>query len=297
MPIMYNKFLKYYFVFLILLFCIPQTVFSDYIVSENISISATVGPDNTGGGGGGGITVPTTVNFSGLAYPNSKVYLIKDGEIFKSVNALPDSTFKISVSDLVTDTYTFSLYTEDDNGRKSSFFSFPIFLKAETTVNIDNIFLSPTIYVNKTQIIQGQNLSIFGQSIPFKEVVISLNLGSGYAFSVIADALGKYIYNLDTSDLSLGDYLTKSKTISNNLESLHTLPLSFRVGDKNISSNNNLCSSLIADLNCDDRVNLIDFSILAYWYNNPNPISKVDLNNDGIVSFVDFSIMAFYWTN
>jgi hypothetical protein len=43
-------------------------------------------------------------------------------------------------------------------------------------------------------------------------------------------------------------------------------------------------------------VNLVDFSILAYWYLKPNPDPKVDLNSDGIVDLVDFSILAYYWT-
>ncbi len=50
------------------------------------------------------------------------------------------------------------------------------------------------------------------------------------------------------------------------------------------------------DLNNDKRVNLIDFSITAYWYKRPSPPATVDLNNDGKVNLVDFSIMAYYWT-
>jgi hypothetical protein len=53
------------------------------------------------------------------------------------------------------------------------------------------------------------------------------------------------------------------------------------------------------DLNCDKKVNLIDFSILAYWYKRPltkEAKQKVDLNGDGKVDLVDFSIMAYYWT-
>lgn len=55
------------------------------------------------------------------------------------------------------------------------------------------------------------------------------------------------------------------------------------------------------DLNKDGRVNLVDFSIAAYWYKralNPafRPIETEYLNNDGRLDLVDFSIMAFYWT-
>ena len=48
------------------------------------------------------------------------------------------------------------------------------------------------------------------------------------------------------------------------------------------------------DLNKDDRVNLIDFSILLYWWGRENP--SADFNQDGLVNLTDFSIMLYYWT-
>jgi hypothetical protein len=53
---------------------------------------------------------------------------------------------------------------------------------------------------------------------------------------------------------------------------------------------------LVADFNNDCKVNLIDFSILKYWYQKNNPPSGVDLNKDKKIDIVDFSIMAYYWT-
>lgn len=50
------------------------------------------------------------------------------------------------------------------------------------------------------------------------------------------------------------------------------------------------------DINSDGKVNLIDFSIAAYWYGKPSPPANVDFNADGKVNLIDFSIMAFYWT-
>jgi hypothetical protein len=50
------------------------------------------------------------------------------------------------------------------------------------------------------------------------------------------------------------------------------------------------------DMNTDCRVNLIDFSILAYWYKKAGVPASVDLNGDGKVTIVDFSILAYYWT-
>jgi hypothetical protein len=56
------------------------------------------------------------------------------------------------------------------------------------------------------------------------------------------------------------------------------------------------CRKVIADINCDGKVNLVDFSIMYFWYEKrPVPV-RVDLNRDGTVNIFDFSIMAYYWS-
>lgn len=52
----------------------------------------------------------------------------------------------------------------------------------------------------------------------------------------------------------------------------------------------------MADLNKDGKVNIVDFSILAYYWGQPNP-KKGDLNGDEIVNLKDFSLMVSRWTN
>ncbi len=60
-------------------------------------------------------------------------------------------------------------------------------------------------------------------------------------------------------------------------------------------------SSLTGDFNNDNRVNLVDFSIMIYWYKRPfSEIFRLleikKSNGDGIINIVDFSILAFHWT-
>jgi len=50
------------------------------------------------------------------------------------------------------------------------------------------------------------------------------------------------------------------------------------------------------DLNGDRRVNLVDFSIAAYWHGRPACPAAVDLNGDGKVTLTDLSILAAHWT-
>jgi hypothetical protein len=35
---------------------------------------------------------------------------------------------------------------------------------------------------------------------------------------------------------------------------------------------------------------------MAYWYNNEAPPALIDLNKDGKINLSDFSILAFNWT-
>lgn len=52
-----------------------------------------------------------------------------------------------------------------------------------------------------------------------------------------------------------------------------------------------------ADLNCDGRVNLIDFSILLYFLPRPIENSRpADINRDNTVNLADLSIMFSEWT-
>jgi hypothetical protein len=70
----------------------------------------------------------------------------------------------------------------------------------------------------------------------------------------------------------------------------------FVVGTKTVlPSENKICNGR-GDVNNDCRVNLVDYSIVAYWYKRPSPPAKVDFNSDSKVSLVDFSILAFYWS-
>ena len=59
----------------------------------------------------------------------------------------------------------------------------------------------------------------------------------------------------------------------------------------------NTPSASIIDFDHDGKINLTDFSIIAYWYMRPSPPSFVDLSGDGNVNLIDFSIMAYYWSS
>ena len=255
-------------------------------------------PDDPGGGGGGGTPIPaeTKVTFSGRAYPLSEIFILKDGQLAIQTIAGQDANFSASLNDLSAGNYVFSLYTEDINDNRSASFTFSVYLSEGAETLVSGIFLAPTIDIDKSQVKKGDNIAIFGQTTPESEVTIVVNSDVQHSDIVNSDENGIYLHNFNTTVLEMGDHITKSRTDSNGEVSNYGQALSFIVGDTNIFKEDEPGCGIRADLNGDCRVDLVDFSILAYWYKKPSPPLNNDLNNDGMVDIIDFSILAFYWT-
>jgi hypothetical protein len=205
-----------------------------------------------------------------------------------------DAKFQMSLENLSAGSYVFSVYSEDKDGRRSSLLTFPIILTDGATTNVSGIFISPTIDVDKSDVRRGDNLAIFGQSFKNSEVTISVNSEKEIFVKTEADEDGIYLYNFDTSFLEKGRHSAKSKSAADSQISSFGKAVSFTVGDKSVVKGRPKVT--IGDSSGDNRVNLVDFSVAAYWYKRPSPPAKIDLNGDGEIGLVDFSIMAYYWT-
>lgn len=295
----------------------------DEFLAESGEISAVpfapaVGPGGSGGGGGGGVggggpggggapgaSIPpqTGVHVSGRAYPLSTVKILKDGQVHATTIAGPDAIFDLSITSLTAGNYNFSVLGVDNQDRISQAFNFAVMLTAGTTTSISGIFIAPTIAVNKKIVKQGDNIAIFGQSAPKGLITIAINSAQTYFRRTQADKEGVYLYNFDTVPLEIGEHETKSKAQLKKEISDFGKAVSFRVaGEGEIpppTPTKTACAT--GDLNCDGKVNLIDFSIAAFWYQKPLSaefkfIELERLNGDSKVDLVDFSIMAYHWT-
>jgi hypothetical protein len=255
-----------------------------------------------GSGGGGGFIFPYgKIIISGYAQPQSNVSLMLDGTIRATTIAGTDAKFSFILDNLSPGNYLFTLFSEDKDGRRNNLYTFPVRLESGQTITAGNILLSPTIDVDKLEVKRGDFISIFGYTQPFADVLINVNSEEELFFRTNSNKDGFYLYKLGTDILEKGEHFTKSKSIlANQMVSNYSRVVSFKVGDKTVSKEiKKVCGK--ADLNCDGRVNLIDFSIAAYWYKRKlSPtftlIEKERLNGDGKVDLVDFSIMAYYWT-
>ncbi|MDF1497937.1 MAG: hypothetical protein P1P85_01085 [Patescibacteria group bacterium] len=309
----FRKYRKYKTETLIFLCVFVFFIFSFYASIETIKADSSATsvtiiadspppPPSGGGGGRGTIPVPTpvaSVVFSGRAYPKRTITLLKDAQVAATTIADPGANFQIDLSGLSPGSYIFSIYSEDAEGRRSSLFTFPISVAQGATTKVSGIFITPTIDVDKKAVKRGDNIAIFGQSVPETEITIEINSDQPFFGKVKTDKDGVYLYNFDTSVLEIDQHFTKSKASLRGEISPYSQTVGFLVGTETIEKDNTGCGR--ADLNCDGRVNLVDFSIAAYWYQRPISanfalIETDRLNNDGKIDLVDFSIMAYYWT-
>jgi hypothetical protein len=273
-------------------------VFSESITSSvKVEIVTTTTTTTTLGGGGGGYTPlsETKVIFSGRAYPKSTVTLLKDAQIVAKTVGGADANFEITLTNVTAGSYIFSVYSEDNKGNRSSLLTFPLTLSDGVIIKVTGIFISPTIDVDKSEVKKGEVVKIFGQSIPNSDVIVIINSEEEIYGKTKADKIGAYLYNLDTVELETGEHLAKSRaTLEEEISPLSKV-ITFKVGTKTVLKE---VKKEVAkgDTNNDNRVNLVDFSIAAYWYKRSSPPAQVDLNKDGKVDLVDFSIMAYYWT-
>lgn len=257
-------------------------------------VSITITGTSTGGGGGG-VKNPATVTLSGLAYPNAIVTFLRNGVVIGTALARPDGSFTKNAS-IDPGFITFGVWAKDNGGLTSATSNITINVKANSYIDISNIFLSPTITADKFNLQKGGTLRIFGTAFPGSLVRLFNNLSpSGNPIGeVIADINGAWEYFFPTEDLGDGEYSLKANAQI-------TLPFMVSAFSKDLEFTIAEITCRGADFNLDSRVNIVDFSILIfYWQRNPaiGDITNIctDLNTDEIVNIFDFSILMHQWT-
>lgn len=276
-----------FFVFVLILSSFLIFSSFSYAFAQTASITATVTT-----------TVPpspieTKVVFQGKAYPGAEITILKDGQVAVIIPAGPQADFKTELSGLTPGTYTFGLWAEDKAGRRSTTYSFTVYISYGTITTVSGIFLSPTIELEKEEIEQGELLNISGQTAPISKVNIHINSEEEIIEETRADQAGDWFYALGTKTLAKGAHTIKVRAISTeDLLSSFSQVLEFTLKEK--ATTPPQIEPTPCDLNGDDKVNLVDFSILLYWWGRNNP--DVDANDDGIINLTDFSIMLYYWT-
>lgn len=259
----------------------------------------------TGGGGASagsigflpGSKIPpnkTIVIVNGKAYPNSEVRVLIDSTVVGIVKADSKSDFRFETSVVTPGITTFGLWTEDDRGLKSTLLTLTFRVSSESITTINNVYLSPTIDVDKKQVKKGENIKIFGKSSPQVNIAVHVNSLEEKVATTTSNPLGNWDFVFNTAgmeeDFHAAKAIIRLVSLQGVIESNYSRSVSFYVG--NNVPDESKCG--MADLNCDGSVNLVDFSILLFNWGTGD--ATADINKDNKVGLPDFSIMMFYWT-
>lgn len=276
---------------------LAQTV----VDSDEVDISAVVPgvtPPGGGGGSSGSGSNQNSVTISGYTFPNAKLTLLKDGQIATTLIANNSGSFTIVVNGLNPGTYQFAVYAEDRDGITSSPYVVNVVVASNQGYSYNGVVIPPTILASPTSVQAGQPVAVYGYAPPGSTVSVEVP-GQHFFGSTVADASGFYRYEV-RANLSSGSYFFRSRAQVGAVSSLYSKPIAIQyyvVGQQPPSpppppSPYATC----VDYNRDGRVNLIDFSILLYWFNKINPPREIDCNGDNRIDIKDFSILMYFWT-
>lgn len=257
--------------------------------------------EGTEGGGFGGTTLPYQigdgrVTITGYAFPRSDIIILVDGYQAEKGTADADGRFSLVIDEIARGAYTFGTYAIDADNVKSSTFSTTFTVTGARGSTLSNVNIMPSIAVDPDPVDPNTTVTFSGYSIPDATVTIenqndksSVTLKT---FTTTSDGSGAWSVDVSTAGFGTGTWKVRAKAKQDGGVSTEYSNFTFYgVGEE-------ADGPLNPDLNRDGFVNLIDFSILLFWWNTDGGASSppADINRDGRVSLTDFSIMIFNWT-
>ena len=295
---MYSKSILKLISFIVFSLLVAQQSFALTITSqpENATVSATVGgtiigpiDDNCSGCSSGSLM---GIVFSGYAYPKATVHVWKNGTPKVSTIADLNGYFTATLTELYNPNVLYTLYAIDKANRRSILLNYPVVAKTGFLTVISGIRFPPTIALDKTEVKAGDYLTVLGYAIPNAAIDVVIDAARGGTYSLTSNKDGTYQLSIPLLDLRKGKY---NIHVNYHNDKKISKVMQFTIGDINILSED-LVANIPGDCNADQIINIVDFSVAAFWYSKPNPPKCVDTNNDNIINLVDFSILAFYWT-
>jgi hypothetical protein len=238
----------------------------------------------------GGV-IPTSVVFSGKAYPNGKIRVYRRSPIESSFknDYLPNfdididnnGDFNKTFTGLLQSNYLFALEGIDKTGQSGGIISFTANLISGNSLIVNEIFLSPTIVIQNKSITKGNEIRVAGYAYPNSN--IELKIDNVLRINSKANSIGYYESVINTSRFS---------------PKVHFISVRQVAGDgkaSEFSTAKNFTVSALkypqADLNGDNVIDIKDWSIFLFrWKANSVLKAFNDLNLDGKVDILDLSI-------
>lgn len=266
---------------------VDTTVFFLSTISQDqVLISATVV----------GTTPPVNTNpvvtFTGYAAPAAALTITRDDQQLQTLTAQSDAGFSVTLADQPTGAHVYVVAGTDANGAALASLTFALSLNLNTTTIVSGVFLGPSITVDKAEVELGTPITLSGLTAPSSSVTVTVG-STPVDYGVTADAQGRWEKTVNTSTIGVGDHTAKARaTTSGSVVSAYSAAVSFAVNPLNPAA-----GKAPSDLDIDGKVNLVDFSILLFYWHQRNPANlRADINHDGFVDIVDFSILLYQWT-
>ncbi len=256
------------------------------------------GSSGGGGGGGGGSDreVGTTqVNITGRAYPSRTVNFILDGDNVGTAQTNGSGIFTFSTK-ASPGTATLGMWATDIAGTKSVTMSNTFDVTQGAITNLNDLVLPPSLKVSTANFNPGQVITVSGQAVPNAKVDLYIDRNSNTAVaSGQSGPNGVWSIQYDTNRLSTAEHTIRARSVTG------TGALTVQSG---FSSTVQLFAGVEgkaatpSDLSRDGKINLIDFSILIFWWNTNGGDSNppADISGNARVGLEDFSILLFNWT-
>jgi cysteine-rich repeat protein len=268
------------------------------------SSECTIEPAGSGGGGssGGGSGSSggsreeiggTQVAVSGRSYPSQTVHIILDGSEVGTVRADSLGRFEFATN-APPGTVSMGFWANDSSGTRSITLSTTFDVTQGAITNVNGILVPPTLRINDVTVNPGDTIQISGQALPNAAVDVHFN-NSQIVERVTANASGNWQLAFNTSRLGAAAHTVRARYVLGTgrltTQSSFSSTVQLFVGVDGVATRP-------SDLNRDGLVNLIDFSILIFWWGTnagqSNP--SADINGNGNVGLEDFSILLFNWT-
>ncbi|MCC6934721.1 MAG: hypothetical protein IT406_03500 [Candidatus Yanofskybacteria bacterium] len=234
------------------------------------------------------------IELNGVAFPRATVHLLKDGVDVARSDADDEGRFRIALSGLAGGSYLFGLTAVANDGTRTDPYSFVAIPILGSTTHISNILLPPLVVAEDSQAAGGTGAWLRGWTAPGAQIEVTVDDGVWQGIAFVHND-GSYRAEVIPNDQRSGEHVLRVRAIVGRMGSPSSREIRFVVGEALPS----VCGTGVdtADINDDGRVDLVDFSILSFWYEKPiDAGARADLNCDGSVTLADVSILAFFWT-
>lgn len=272
--------------------------------SDFCSALCTIEPAGSGGGGssgggsggGGGSETDlgdTQVSVTGRSIPAQTVHVLLDGKEVGTVRADSAGRFDFATN-ASPGTVSLGFWTQDSTGTKTITYTTTFDITQGAITNVNGLLIPPSIKVNDNSINPGEQVVFSGQTVPNTSVEVHID-ASAQVLRTTSAANGTWSIAFNTTGLSSAEHTARARFILGTgtltTQSSFSTTLQLFVGVAGAPSRP-------SDLNRDGGVNLIDFSILIFWWGTAggNSEPKADISGNARVGLEDFSILLFNWT-